>query len=520
MMSKLHKIVSNGRDSHIVDSTIEFMRTQEIFDYMNSVVSVDDGALFFYDQDSFCYWVNKRINYFENDHRSVPPKLKFVNPKLKWIKQILSLKSLRKLKPLKGVITAPIINLQGGLISKHGYDSNSGLYFDTSLTGGYAFNIKSKPTDKELADALNALMKPFEEFSFCTVLDESVLLAAILTAIMRPVLGTCPGFAFDAPTPGEGKTYLAQTIAYLILAKPSDMQLMAEDDSRGDEELRKRLLGILKSNKPCFILDNIKKTVDSKSLSSLTSSEYYSDRVLNESSSKTNEVKTLILLTGNNLNFSKDLDRRFAKCRLDSKTERLQSRVFKGDPHQYVKTNRFELIEAGLTLIMGWLSVLEERNGQYWAKRTIPSYSGDWDRFVGQTIAWIADQLWSLQNNEKRFCDVAVAFSGMSSLPEEESFSNFLKTLYNVFGNKPFIAKDIVDASKSDKNSDLTKVLSEMGIKTPLSSVSLGRFLSDKKGQLHNGLSIQSLPKQQKISVWKVEKTLTKINDGAVKESA
>lgn len=519
-MSKLHKIISKGRDSNVVDLTIEYMKTQEVYDFMNSIVSVENGALFFYDQDSLCYWANSRIDYFEKDFRYDPPKLKFTNPKVKWIKQILSLKGQRQLKPLQGLITAPIINLEGGLISKHGYDSKSGLYFDTSLTNGYPFDIKSKPTGKELEDALNTLMKPFEEFYFCSVLDESVLLTAVLTAIMRPVLTICPGFAFDAPTPGEGKTYLAQTIAYFMLAKPADMQLMAEDDSRGDEELRKRLLGVLKSNKPCFILDNIKKTVDSKSLSSLTSSEYYSDRVLNESDSVTNEVKTLILLTGNNLNFSKDLDRRFAKCRLDSKTERLQSRVFNGDPHLYVKTNRFALIEAGLTLITGWLSVLEQRKGEYWAKRTIPSYSGDWDHFVGQTLAWIADQPWSYQKSNKRFCDVAVAFSGMSSTPEDEVLFNCLKALHDTFGNKAFTAKDIQEATESSKNPVLTKAFEEMGIKAPFNPVSIGKLLSARNGQLVNGLSIESLPKQRKVSVWKIEKTLTKLNNEADKESA
>jgi hypothetical protein len=519
-MSNFHKIICKARDSDVIDDTIAYMRTQEIFDFMHFVVSVEDGSLFFYHQDSFCYWINSRVNYFEQDSRTNPPTLKFINPKLKWIKQILSLKSLRKLKPLEGVITAPIINLEGDLISKHGYDPKSRLYFDTSLTNDYPFDIKSKPTENELEDALNVLMTPFGEFSFCSVLDESVLLAAVLTAIMRPILSVCPGFAFDAPTPGEGKTYLAQTIAYFMLAKPSDMQLMAEDDARGDEELRKRLLGVLKSNKPCFILDNIKKTVDSKSLSSLTSSEYYSDRVLNESGSETNEVKTLILLTGNNLNFSKDLDRRFAKCRLDSKTEHLQARVFNGDPHQYVKANRFALIEAGLTLIMGWLSELEQRQGENWAKRTIPSYSGDWDRFVGQTVAWIADQPWSHQNSKKRFCDVAEAFSGMSSLPEDEVLFNCLKALYDTFGNKPFTAKDILDATASDKKPELIKAFDEMGIKTPFNSVSIGKLLAARKGQLVNGLSIESLPKKRKISVWKVEKTLTTINHDSFKESA
>jgi len=43
------------------------------------------------------------------------------------------------------------------------------------------------------------------DFPLVGMLDKSVLLAALLTAAVRPVLKTAPAFGFDAPVQGSGE---------------------------------------------------------------------------------------------------------------------------------------------------------------------------------------------------------------------------------------------------------------------------------------------------------------------------
>ncbi len=500
-MNKLHKIVvKKGQHIDAVNQTLQFMRQSDIYDFNDDIVTIKNSILDLHTRHSLLFWIGNHIQYVK------PEK---VNPNLAWIDQILSLKRQRLLKPIKAFITATLINLDGTILCKPGYDKNSELYFDDSQCDLSKINIIEKPNPDELKQALRTLMVPFKEFPVASTLDRSVLMAAILTAIMRPMLSICPGFTFDAPVAGTGKTLLAQTIAQLMLSEKEKLTTYAEDDGRGDAENRKRIFSSLISGDKCILIDNIQKPFDSISLSTLTTSSDYSDRRLGHSRKESFPVKMLVLLTGNNMRFLTDLGRRFPTIRIDAKSENLQARSFSEKPLPYVKEHRLELVSAGLTLIKGWLNTNAYQTNKTWVRRDIMSYSGDWDEFIGQTIAWMADQAWSFENGQAQFTDTAPAFAEkVQSNPDTEALGELLIVLKCIFKEESFTAKDVLLKSNVSAHKKLEQSLMEQNLSTPLNAVSIGKLLGYRKGRIINGLSIEALPMNKNTSVWKIKVAL------------
>lgn len=137
------------------------------------------------------------------------------------VKQIIAQGDRRKLKPLDGVITGPTIRLDGSVLNAPGYDPATRLLFDP--LGADVPDIPTAPTLEQARDALELLLHPFQTFPFVDASAHGAMLAAILTAAIRPVLPTAPAFASDAPIQGSGKTLLAACIGAMIEGRTPDV---------------------------------------------------------------------------------------------------------------------------------------------------------------------------------------------------------------------------------------------------------------------------------------------------------
>ena len=121
-----------------------------------------------------------------------------------WLSQQINARSgERGLRELNGIITAPTLRPDGSLLCTPGYDVATGLL----LRGGSWPRIPEHPTEAELKDAFRALWTPFSEFPFVTKEDRGVMLACVLTGIMRRSLPRAPAFSFDAPTSGSARRF-------------------------------------------------------------------------------------------------------------------------------------------------------------------------------------------------------------------------------------------------------------------------------------------------------------------------
>lgn len=282
---------------------------------------------------------------------------------------------------LRAVVTAPIlVPRTGRLIDKTGYDAETSLWVHVPEDWP---GIPDVPTPSDVEAALTRLWWPVHQFPFASAVDDTVMLTAMLTAVVRPLLPMAPGFAFDAPTQATGKTLLIKVTAALGGYSPA---ISAQPDSRNDEELRKRLFALLLGGQGAIVIDNIVGEFDSPALATLLTSEQYSDRVLGESRAECVPSAALVLLSGNNLSLKGDLSRRFLRCRIDTGVENPHARSFQFDPLEIVKTHRSHLVAAALTLLKAHLAAATATpNG----KGRIASFEV-WDDLVRQAVCGLA----------------------------------------------------------------------------------------------------------------------------------
>ena len=267
------------------------------------------------------------------------------------------------LPELKGISTAPLIDPETGrLIDADGYDRASGLILilnDQSQWHG----IPEELSIITCNNALKRLWMPFKDFPFDGPISRGVWLNAILTAVLRPLLPTAPAISVTAPTAGSGKTLLAKCLAELTGDIPALLP-----DAGDKDEIRKRLLALLRQGKRILILDNVVGTLDSAALCAMLTAEVYQDRVLGVSETLSVPTRTLVLITGNNITLRGDLCRRVLTCRIDPEMETPWKRAFRLDPVQYCRDHRMDMVRDALTVLRAGLQdgpKMEDRTASF-----------------------------------------------------------------------------------------------------------------------------------------------------------
>ncbi len=473
--------VVTGRMRDVVEQSLEALRKlPDVFDFGNDVVKCIDGQLVILDDYSLRHTLAEIVQY--QKQRKVSPG-EFVridaDPPQTLTKTILSLGRERGLKRLTALVTAPTLRPDGSLITQPGYDATSGLLIDVDPD-----DLVSAPDEPDWLDALIAaetLMRPFRYFPFVTDLDRSVLLAALVSAVIRPALPTCPGFGIDAPTAGTGKTLLAQCVAALATGKRiAPYPPLRQDD---EAETRKRIGTALQSGDRVIIWDNIVGTFESASLAMALTGEGFADRVLGEHRRTSAPNRTLFLFTGNNLTLNgQDIIRRILKCRLDAKCEMPHLRTFDADPLAEVVANRQALVAAALTIVRAWV-----RSGD----NPTPSVLGSfelWDRFVRQPIAWLKTQ------GVPRMADVAESIKVNATVDlERDTLGRLYEAWVAVFGVGTWVpVRDLVTALDGlvAENDAFAAAFLEIA-PSVRSGVAIGKFLGHRRGRISGGLVLE-----------------------------
>ncbi|MGO9450968.1 MAG: DUF3854 domain-containing protein [Candidatus Binataceae bacterium] len=249
---------------------------------------------------------------------------------------------------LTGVIEAPIMRLDGSIVSAPGYDESTGLflYADADLP-----TIPEQPTRADAEAALSELITPFAEFPFVDEATRSVLIAAIITAIQRRLLESAPLFGFDAPGQRSGKSLLAEAVGIIATGRKPPSTGVA----RTDDELRKAITSALREGQAIVNLDNITRPLDSPDLARAITQFEYSDRLLGVNKLLRLRTNLLWTATGNNLTFKGDMPSRALLCRIDAKMERPEERVFEiPDLPVHLMANRKRLVVAALTILRAY----------------------------------------------------------------------------------------------------------------------------------------------------------------------
>jgi hypothetical protein len=340
--------VRSGSLHQAVDETLALLRgAGELYDHGDALATVSaTGKLIPISSGLMPYLLSSRISFHRKKFDPATGQFSCheVDPPQGVCKTIHELNGQRHLPRLNAVITAPII-VGGRLLDRQGYDATSGLVLVLPQEGT-SQHLRAGVV--EARQAFERLQQLFDSFPFDTPADRGVFLAALFTAVLRPGLRTAPGFAFDAPAQGTGKSLLAECVAIVGTGSaPSALPHLFDDEG----EVRKRLVALLYAGAPAMIWDNIKGTFDSAVLAAMLTAEHFNDRLLGETKLLTLPNRMLALFNGNNMMLRGELTRRILSCRLDAGIERPYLRRFNISPRQVCLDERQSIVWDVLTIV-------------------------------------------------------------------------------------------------------------------------------------------------------------------------
>jgi hypothetical protein len=468
-----------GHTADAVTATIELLRRDPVaFDFGGQLALADDGRVHALCEHGLAHHLGIVTQFWKFTGLGEVKVPMDCDPPTGLLKQIIAQGDRRKLKPLDGVITGPTIRLDGSPLTSPGYDAETRLLFDPM--GDPVPEVPISPTLEQAKDALDLLMHAFESFPFVDAKARGALLAAILTAAVRPVLPTAPAFAFDAPIQGSGKTLLASCIGALTEGRSPDV--WPHTQGRDDEETRKRLFTALRTGCRALVWDNVVGIFDSASMAAFITADAMVDRVLGKSESIRIPNRALLILTGNNLSLAGDLPRRVIICRIDPETEQPFARQFDVDPLAHVLENRSAMLAAACILIRARFTHITKP-----APGRLASFEA-WDDLVRQTVVWAAAMLRPLEFDDP----MDLVREAQAADPEADALFALLDALKDKFKSAEFSAKAVIGAMKTDVMSGAieTAVFDIAGDRAAQSARSLGRVLKFREGRIIHGLRL------------------------------
>ena len=281
-----------------------------------------------------------------------------------------------ELPVLEAVVSTPVFDRQGALVSLPGYHAGARLWYFRQ-PGFEVPQVAARPSPQELAAARTLLLDDLlVDFPFAADSDRAHALAAlVLPFVRRMVAGCTPIHLIEAPTPGSGKGLLGDLVSIVIVGKACEPTTLTQDE----DEARKKITSILAKAQPVILLDNIRTGLDSSQLASALTAETWSDRILGQTRMIDLPNRATWIVTANNPHLSLEIARRCVRVRLDAKTDRPWTRTgFKHSPlREWTKANRGGIVHAVLVLVRAWLAA-----GRPPGKRTLGSFES-WAAVVG-----------------------------------------------------------------------------------------------------------------------------------------
>ncbi len=255
--------------------------------------------------------------------------------------------------PIEGIINAPTIRPDGSILTQHGYDAETGLYFAPNDT--YFPPLPTPATRDDAYRALTTLHELTCDFPFATSGHRSAAWAALLTMVARhAIAGNTPLFAISSTTPATGKGKLADALSIVALGRMASKWAQSDE-----EEERKTMLTIAIAGDPVVLIDNINRALGSPALESALTAGTIQGRILGLSEAPRVPMTAVFLATGNNLRFKGDMVRRVVPINLVSTWERPEERtVFEHTPLEpWVHQERGRLVMAALTILAAYTEV-------------------------------------------------------------------------------------------------------------------------------------------------------------------
>lgn len=412
-------------------------------------------------------------------------KLVPVDPSQKYARHLLARVGEWRFPVLRGLALTPTLAVDGRVIQQPGYDVESGLLVDFAANTFPA--IPDAPSRDDAVAAIGKLKHLLRGFPFVDDASRSVALSAILSGLVRRTLRTVPLHAFDAPTAGTGKSYLADTVGILMTgSKPAAMS-----QGKSAEEDEKRLAAVLRTGDPVLLIDNCERYLEGDFLCSMLTQEVVQARILGYSERMRLSSNVLVMATGNNLVVNGDMSRRTVVCRLDAKKERPDERVFTWDVRQEASANRGELVAAALTALRAYIAAGRPR------QLTDMGSFEDWS-LVRETLVWAGEA--DPAKTRERI---------LAQDPRKAELSDLLNLWHSRVGSAAFTLAElrsalITPAGTADGD-ELSQLLVEMTGRPQWNPRSVGKMLERHRDRVVGGLCLKAANDNHKgVKRWRV----------------
>jgi hypothetical protein len=304
--------------------------------------------------------------------------------------------------------------------------------------------------------------------------DESVMLSAIISAIMRAAIGNTPMHCFNAPAARTGKSLAATLVSVISQGRAPPLCTAGKTE----EELEKRIDAMLLMSPPFFCIDNIDHPLESAALCVLLTQEEKCIRPLGTSTFQEITFRPFVECTGNNLVLAGDLVGRAIRCTLNAKCELPEFRKIKRTGLlREVKKDRGRYAVAALSIVQAFIHAGAP-------SQSLPLGSFEkWSAFVRDPLIWL---------------DCADPCASMESIrqesPQRSNLAWVMSAWSEVFGTEQRTARDaIADASVTTHDDELVHknlhdaFMEVAGGRSGINGYRLGCWLRANKGKVSDG---------------------------------
>lgn len=404
---------------------------------------------------------------------------------------------------LESVTGLPYATADGCEVLSPGYCERTGVY-NTMLDD--VPDIAQTPTKTDVLEALKTLYAPWSNYQWASPADRAGMVSAIFTAVLRPAMQTAPGFFFDAPVQGSGKTKAALALGALMIGDSAGITPFVSSRNQ-EEEYSKSIIAILRSDRRFWLIDNVTGLFESAALAGLITSGRVQGRILGMSKEGNFAGRLLLCATGNNATLGSDLHRRFVCCRIDTGVERPTDISHHFEPAQSALASRMQIAAAVLTVLRAYRQATP-------VALVGGSDFREWSALVREPIVWLQEQGYAVEAGIGELSDPARAFGGgeASSDPAQEGLVQLLTGL-STYQKLPklFTANDVFKAFQAaELRPQMPEALIREALENlsnsskPMTARTIGIILKHRRDRRAGKLRLHSTGKNSFGTLWQV----------------
>jgi hypothetical protein len=387
-----------------------------------------------------------------------------------------------KLRPLTGIVTAPVFRPDGTLVQTPGYDETTALIYSPKLP---LPPVPEHPSDDELRAARGFLRDQLlADFPWVGA-SRANYIGLLIAPLLRSYLGGAlvPLGVIDATSPATGKSLLAHimTSIYSGHTRP-----WVTDDA----ELRKAALAILIDQGGAVVcLDNVGKgdVVDQPFLAYLLTVPVVSDRILGVTTNAKVPNDRVWLVTGNAITLGGDIPSRAVLVRLDANMPnpdlRPASKFALGDLERWLTdpVHRATVLLHLLVLVRGWIVA-----GAPQIETPMRSFT-PWASATAGFLHWLAEP--GFMSNRLDLIEVD---------DEESTYGAFYARWHDLFGDREVTTAELRDSAFPDGSGLLrydwrgTFLVRKRDGVVPSAS-GLGKMLAAERGRFRGGFRLNGI---------------------------